>query len=97
MNLKNIKEVRLMNTSCKNSEEYILLKLENLSKANEILVESIVKELGEWAKPIDVAKYFNRGKRSIYELIENEEVIARRMGNGLRIYSKSLILVLERV
>lgn len=86
-----------MDPKCEDIEEYILLKLESLSKVDKILVEVIVKELGVWAKPSDVARHFNRGVRTIYELIENEEVIVRKMGKGLRIYSRSLILVLEKV
>lgn len=86
-----------MFSNCKNSEEYILLKIENLSKVDEALVKLIVNELGVWAKPCEVAKYFNRGVRTIYELIENEEILARKMGNGLRIYTRSLILVLEKI
>lgn len=77
------------------NEEYIFKKLENLSPVDKILSDKIVKSLGEWATPKDVAKYLGRHINTIYEKINNEEILSRKIGVRRVIYVPSIILIME--
>lgn len=77
-------------------EKKILKRLDNLSEEDKLLCQEIVKVLGEWSKPREVAAYLKKHITTIYEMINNEDIEARRIGGRLRILSKSLILILEK-
>lgn len=77
-------------------EKNIMLELENLSKEDELLVKQLVKDLGAWAAPKDIAKYLKKHITTIYDMINNGDIEARRIGGRLRVFSKSLILVLKK-
>ncbi len=76
-------------------EEYIFKKLGNFSALDKALSEEMVKHLGEWATIDEVAKYFKRHKNTIYDKVEGGDVIHRKIGNKILIYTKSLIFLLE--
>ena len=78
------------------NEEYIFKKLENLSPADKILSEKIEKSLGkEWVTPKEVAEYLGRHINTIYEKINNEEILSRKIGVRRVIYTPSIILIIE--
>lgn len=78
------------------NEEYIFKKLENLSPADKILSEKIEKSLGkEWVTPKEVAEYLGRHINTIYEKINNEEILSRKIGVRRVIYTPSIILIME--
>lgn len=78
------------------NEEYILKKLENLSPVNRAISERIVKSLGkEWATPKEVADYLGRYINTIYEKINNGEILSRKIGVRRVIYTPSIILIME--
>lgn len=79
-----------------NTEKYFLIKLANLSEEDALLAQEIVKELGSWSKPVEVANYLKRHITTVYDMIENNEIMSRRMKGRLRVFSKSLILILEK-
>lgn len=78
------------------TQESLLLELDNLSPEDELLVNHIKKDLDDWTTPREVARYLKRSMSTIYEMIDNEEFVVRRMGGRLRILSASLIFVLEK-
>lgn len=78
-----------------NNEEYIFKKLENLSPVDKVLCEKIVKALGEWAPPKDVAKYLGQHINTIYGKINNEEIISRKIGVRRVVFVPSVILIME--
>lgn len=77
------------------NEEYILKKLENLSPANKILSDKIVKSLGEWSSIKKVANYLDCHPNTIYEKVSEGEVISRRIKGKILIFSQSLVLIME--
>lgn len=78
------------------NEEYILKKLKNLSPADKILSEKIEKSLGkEWVTPKEVAEYLGRHINTIYEKINNEEILSRKIGVRRMIFTPSIILIME--
>lgn len=78
------------------NEEYILKKLENLSPVNRAISERIVKSLGkEWATPKEVTDYLGRHINTIYEKINNGEILSRKIGVRRVIYTPSIILIME--
>ncbi len=78
------------------NEEYIFKKLEKLSPVDKILSDKIVKSLGkEWATPKEVADYLGRHINTIYEKINNEEILSRKIGVRRVIYTPSIILIME--
>ncbi|MBM6690468.1 helix-turn-helix domain-containing protein [Fusobacterium mortiferum] len=78
------------------NEEYIFKKLENLSPADKILSEKIEKSLGkEWVTPKEVAEYLGRHINTIYEKINNEEILSRKIGVRRMIFTPSIILIME--
>lgn len=78
------------------NEEYILKKLENLSPADKILSEKIVKSLGkEWVTPKEVADYLGRHINTIYEKISNKEILSKKIGKRRVIFTPSIILIIE--
>lgn len=78
------------------NEEYILKKLENLSPVNRAISERIVKSLGkEWATPKEVVDYLGRHINTIYEKINNGEILSRKIGVRRVIYTPSIILIME--
>ena len=78
------------------NEEYIFKKLENLSPADKILSEKIEKSLGkEWVTPKEVAEYLGRHINIIYEKINNEEILSRKIGVRRMIFTPSIILIME--
>ena len=79
-----------------NTETYILTKLSNLSEEDELLAQEIEKRLGPWSTPLDVSKYLKRHITTIYDMIDNKEILGRKMKGRLRIFSKSLVLILEK-
>ena len=78
------------------NEEYILKKLENLSPADKVLSERMVKSLGkEWVTPKEVADYLGRHINTIYEKIRREEIIFKKIGVRKMIFAPSIILIME--
>ena len=78
------------------NEEYIFKKLEKLSLVDKILSDKIVKSLGkEWATPKEVADYLGRHINTIYEKINNGEILSRKIGVRRVIYTPSIILIIE--
>ena len=76
-------------------EEYIFKKLGNLSPMNKTLADEIVKELGEWTTINEVAKYFKKHKNTIYNKVDEGDILHRKMGTSILIYTRSLIFLLE--
>ena len=76
-------------------EEYIFKKLGNLSPMNKTLADEIAKELGEWATINEVAKYFNKHRNTICYKLEEGDIIYRKIGTSILIYTRSLIFLLE--
>ena len=80
-------------------KEYVSIKqteLENLSPVNRAISERIVKSLGkEWATPKEVADYLGRHINTIYEKINNGEILSRKIGVRRVIYTPSIILIME--
>lgn len=79
-----------------NTETYILTKLKNLSEEDELLAQEIEKKLGPWATPLDVSIYLKRHITTIYDMIYNGDIYGRKMKGRLRIFSRSLVLILEK-
>lgn len=78
------------------NEEYILKKLDNLSSVDKSLSEKIVQSLGkEWVTPKEVANYLGRHINTIYEKINNEEILSRKVGVRRIIFAPSIILIME--
>ena len=62
----------------------------------EPILDEIVAELGEWTTVREVAKYFDVHTNTIYNLINEDVIIVRRVnGRAIRIYTKSLVCMLE--
>lgn len=78
-----------------NNEEYILKKLESLSPVDKALVEKMVTSLGEWCTVGSVAKYFNKHRNTICSRLEEGDILYRRIGTSISIYTRSLIFLLE--
>ena len=78
-----------------NSEEYIYRKLDTLSSLDKVLSEEMVKYLGEWATIDDVAKYFKKHRNTICYKLEAGDILPRRIGTSILIYTRSLIFLLE--
>ncbi|WP_339007603.1 helix-turn-helix domain-containing protein [Fusobacterium varium] len=76
-------------------EDYMCQKLGSLSNFDKLLVEKMVEQLGEWATIEETAKYFKRHKNTIYDKVEGGEVLNRRIGNKILIYTRSLIFLME--
>ena len=54
-----------------------------------------MEHIGEWATINEAAKYLKNHKNTIYERVEEGDVISRRIGNKILIYTRSLIFLLE--
>ncbi len=78
-----------------NREEYIYRKLESLSSLNKALSQEMVTSLGEWATIEEVAKYLKRHKNTIYDKVDGGDLLYRRIGPSILIYTRSLIFLLE--
>lgn len=78
-----------------NREEYIYKKLESLSSLNKALSQEMVTSLGEWATIEEVAKYLKRHKNTIYDKVDGGNLLYRRIGPSILIYTRSLIFLLE--
>lgn len=78
-----------------NNEEYILKKLESLSQVDKLLTEKMVAHLGEWCTIGSAAKYFNKHRNTICTRLEEEDILYRRIGTNISIYTRSLIFLLE--
>jgi len=78
-----------------NREEYIYRKLESLSSLNKALSQEMVISLGEWATIEEVAKYLKRHKNTIYDKVDGGDLLYRRIGPSILIYTRSLIFLLE--
>ncbi|MDU1911989.1 helix-turn-helix domain-containing protein [Fusobacterium sp.] len=76
-------------------EEYIYRKLESLSPLNKALSQEMAASLGEWATIEEVAKYLKRHKNTIYDKVDGGDVLYRRIGPSILIYTRSLIFFLE--
>lgn len=77
-------------------EEYILRKLESLSPADKFLSERMVKDFGkDWVTPKEVANYLGRHPNTIYEKISEDEVLYKRIGRRIVIYTPSIIFIME--
>ncbi|MDU1912704.1 helix-turn-helix domain-containing protein [Fusobacterium sp.] len=76
-------------------EEYIYRKLESLSPLNKALSQEMAASLGEWATIEEVAKYLKRHKNTIYDKVDGGDLLYRRIGPSILIYTKSLIFLLE--
>lgn len=78
-----------------NREEYIYRKLEGLSSLNKALSQEMVASLGEWATIEEVAKYLKRHKNTIYDKVDGGDLLYRRIGPSILIYTRSIIFLLE--
>ena len=78
-----------------NSEEYIYRKLDTLSSLDKVLSEEMVKHLGEWTTIDDVAKYFKKHRNTICYKLEAGDILHRRIGTSILIYTRRLIFLLE--
>ncbi|WP_278571996.1 helix-turn-helix domain-containing protein [Fusobacterium ulcerans] len=76
-------------------EEYIFKKLGNISALDKALAEKIVEDIGEWATVNEVAKYFKKHRNTIYNKVEEGDILHRKMGTSILIYTRSLIFLLE--
>ncbi|GAA6324252.1 hypothetical protein F350042L8_13500 [Fusobacterium ulcerans] len=76
-------------------EEYIFKKLGNISALDKALAEKIVEDIGEWATINEVAKYFKKHRNTIYNKVEEGDILHRKMGTSILIYTRSLIFLLE--
>ncbi|MCB8564793.1 helix-turn-helix domain-containing protein [Fusobacterium ulcerans] len=76
-------------------EEYIFKKLGNISALDKALAEKIVEDIGEWATVNEVAKYFKKHRNTIYNRVEEGDILHRKMGTSILIYTRSLIFLLE--
>ena len=80
----------------KEVESYILKVIKGLSESDNEILDGIVEELGEWTTVKEVAKYFNVHTNTIYNLINDDVIMVRRVnGRAIRIYSKNLVCMLE--
>lgn len=77
------------------TEEYIMKSLKNLSGVDRILANKIVQRLGEWSTVSEVAKYLKKHKNTIYEKVNENEVLSRTIGGRKLIYSASIIFLLR--
>lgn len=76
-------------------EEYIYKKLGNLSALDKALAEEIVEHIGEWATINEAAKYFNKHRNTICYKLEEGDILYRKIGTSILIYTRSLIFLLE--
>ena len=76
-------------------EEYIYRKLEGLSSLNKALSQEMVASLGEWATIEEVAKYLKRHENTIYDKVDGGDLLYRRIGPSILIYTRSIIFLLE--
>ena len=76
-------------------EEYIYRKLEGLSSLNKALSQEMVASLGEWATIEEVAKYLKRHKNTIYDKVDGGDLLYRRIGPSILIYTRRIIFLLE--
>lgn len=76
-------------------EDYMCQKLGSLSNFDKLLVEEMVEQLGEWATIDSVAKYFKRHRNTISYKLDAGDILYKRIGNKILIYTKSLIFLLE--
>ena len=76
-------------------EEYIFKKLGNISALDKALAKKIVEDIGEWATINEVAKYFKKHRNTIYNKVEEGDILHRKMGTSILIYTRSLIFLLE--
>ena len=76
-------------------EEYIFKKLGNISALDKALAEKIVEDIGEWATINEVTKYFKKHRNTIYNKVEEGDILHRKMGTSILIYTRSLIFLLE--
>ncbi|MEE0137661.1 helix-turn-helix domain-containing protein [Fusobacterium ulcerans] len=76
-------------------EEYIFKKLGNISALDKALAEKIVEDIGEWATVNEVAKYFKKHRNTIYNRVEEGDILHRKIGTSILIYTRSLIFLLE--
>ena len=79
----------------KSLEHYCFSKIDELSEREKELIEIFVADLGEWATVKEVAKYLKIHKNTIYNMVNDEILISRRVNRSIRIYSKSLICIFE--
>ena len=78
-----------------NREEYIYMKLESLSPLDKALSKEMVKYLGEWATIEEVAKYLKKHKNTIWDKVDGGDLLYRRIGPSILIYTRSIIFLLE--
>ncbi|MFV0579777.1 MAG: DNA-binding protein [Fusobacterium ulcerans] len=76
-------------------EEYIYKKLGNLSALDKAQAEEMVKNLGEWTTVRKAAKYFNKHRNTICYKLEEGDILYRKIGTSILIYTRSLIFLLE--
>ncbi len=76
-------------------EEYIFKKLGSLSTIDKALADEMVENLGEWTTVKKTAEYFNKHRNTIYDKVESGDIIHKKMGASIVIYTKSLIFLLE--
>ena len=96
LKLKKIRKKVRFTEGKKEVESYILKVIKGLSESDNEILDGIVAELGEWTTVREVAKYFDVHTNTIYNLINEDVIIVRRVnGRAIRIYTKSLVCMLE--
>lgn len=96
LKLKKIrKKVKFIETK-KEVESYILKVIKELSDSDKTILDGIVADLEAWTTVKQVAKYFKVHPNTIYNLINDDVIMAKRVnGRAIRIYTKSLVCMLE--
>ena len=96
LKLKNIRKKAKFIEVKKEVESYILKVIKGLSESDREILDDIIAVLGEWTTVKEVAKYFNVHTNTIYNLINDDVIMVRRVnGRAIRIYSKNLVCMLE--
>lgn len=96
LKLKKIRKKVRFTEGKKEVESYILKVIKGLSESDRAILDDIIAVLGEWTTVKEVAKYFNVHTNTIYNLINDDVIIVRRVnGRAIRIYTKSLVCMLE--
>ena len=77
------------------TDNYIHKKLEAMPSFERHLSEELAQKLGDWSTVNEAAAYLKKHPNTIYNRVAAGDVISRKVGNKIIIYSKSLIFLLE--
>ena len=77
------------------TDNYIHKKLEVMPPFEKQLSEELTQKLGDWTTVDEVAGYLKKHRNTIYNRVAAGDVISRKVGNKIIIYTKSLVFLLE--